>query len=316
YIIRDKDGKPVKDVYVNITINGKTITKTTDSNGKFEFNVGSEEGNYDIVAWKDCYERDKLTGIIIKPRLIVTCDSVKVNETLCCYVKDDEGNVIEGANVEITLPDGKKLQLVSDVNGKVCTNETQVDGDVVAIASKDGYKTSEPGKGKITKVEIVCPSECKCGCIEGTTKCVKPCCKGIEGIIECYWWLILLLIILLIIILLLFLLRKEKAYADEEFINRAIKEGKLEEIAKKFSKIYVKRKVYEDIQRLDIEEKIKDKFEFVDLDEKGEKYREEYKDEELARAKQLDILLLTGNDQRAIDAKDKKIKAKKYEEIL
>jgi len=313
YIIKDDSGNVVKDAKVNIELPDGNLVKTSDNNGKVTFNVGEKEGSYTLTAQKDCYENETLTGTIVMPKLTVTCDSqVKVNATLCCYVKDEGGNIVEGANVKLTMPDGKEIQLISDANGKVCTNETQIEGNVTAVASKKGYKDSNIATGKITKAEIVCPKDCKCGCIEGTTQC-KTCpeeCK-ILGL-PCW---ILLLLLLLIALLLFLLLRKKKIYADEESVNKAIKEGQLENMANKYGKIYVSRKMYDKIQGMDTDDKIKNKFEFADLDEKGEKYRQECGDEHVARAKQFNVDILTANDETAKKAEENKIKVKRYEEI-
>jgi len=86
-------------------------------------------------------------------------------------------------------------------------------------------------------------------------------------------------------------------------------------MAKQYDKIYVSRKSYDKIWGMDIEDKIKNKFEYVDLDEKGEKYQQECGDEHVARAKQQNLGLLTANDETAKKAKENKIKIKRYEEI-
>ncbi|CEG13449.1 hypothetical protein MSIBF_A3950002 [groundwater metagenome] len=311
YLIKDDGGNAVKNANVNILLPDGNLVKTSDYNGKVTFNVGEKEGSYTLTAQKDCYENATLTGTIVMPKLTVTCDSqVKVNATLCCYVKDQDGNNVEGANVKLTMPGGKEIQLISDANGKVCTNEIQIKGDVTAAASKKGYKDSDIATSKIITEEIICPKECKCGCEEGTATC-KTCPEcNIFGL-PCW---ILLLLLLLIALLLFLLLRKKKIYADEESVNKAIKEGQLENISNKYSKIYVSRKVYDNIQGMDVENKVKNKFEFADLNEKGEKYLKECGNEHVARAKQLEVDILTSNDGTAKKAEENKIKVKRYEE--
>ncbi|PKP56955.1 MAG: hypothetical protein CVT88_09550, partial [Candidatus Altiarchaeales archaeon HGW-Altiarchaeales-1] len=312
YIIKDDSGNAVKDAKVTVTLPDGNMVKTSDYNGKVIFNVGEKEGSYTLTASKDCYENETLTGTIVMPKLVITCDSqVNVNETLCCYVKDQDGNDVKDANVKLTTPGGE-TSLISDANGKVCTNETAIAGDVTATASKKGYGDSNIATGKIKEVaEIICPKECKCGCEEGTIQCKKcPECN-IFGL-PCW---ILLLLLVLIALLLFLLLRKKKIYADEESVNKAIKEGQLENMANKYGKIYVSRKMYDKIQGMDTDDKIKNKFEFADLDEKGEKYRQECGDEHVARAKQFNVDILTANDETAKKAEENKIKVKRYEEI-
>ncbi|CEG13995.1 hypothetical protein MSIBF_A850010 [groundwater metagenome] len=312
YFIKDDGGNAIKNANVNIILSDGNLVKASDYNGKVTFNVGEKEGSYTLTAQKDCYENDTLTITIGMPKLAITCGSqVNINETLCCYVKDQDGNNVEGANVKLTMPGGKEIQLISDANGKVCTNETQIKGDVTAAASKKGYKDSDIATSKIITEEIIYPKECKCGCEEGTATC-KTCPEcNIFGL-PCW---ILLLLLLLIALLLFLLLRKKKIYADEESVNKAIKEGQLENISNKYSKIYISRKVYDNIQGMDVENKVKNKFEFADLNEKGENYLKECGNEHVARAKQLEVDILTSNDGTAKKAEENKVKVKKYEEI-
>ncbi|MDI6729918.1 MAG: CARDB domain-containing protein [Candidatus Altarchaeum sp.] len=309
YIIKDDSGNAIKIAKVNIRLPDRNLVKTSDYAGKVSFNVGEKEGSYTIIAQKDCYENETLTGTIVMPKLTVTCDSqVNINGTLCCYVKDQDGNDIKGANVKLTMPGSVEISLISDVNGKICTDKTEIAGDVTAIASKEEYKDSNIAASKITKAKIICLKECKCGCIEGTTLCKKcPECN-IFGL-PCWIWV---LIVLLIALLLLLLLKKKKIYADDDAINKARYEEKIEIIAEKYKEIYVSRKEYEKIQRMNIEDKIKAKFKFVDLNKKGENYLQECEDKDISMAKQLNAELLTSNDERAKKAEENKVKVIRY----
>ncbi len=312
YILKDDSGNVVKNANVTIVLPDGNLVRTSDNDGKVTFNVGEKEGSYKVTVQKECYENDTLTGTIVMPKLTLICDSqVNLNATLCCYVKDEAGNAVEGANVKLTMPGGKEINLISDANGKECTNETKITGDVTATASKEGYKDSNIATSKIIKSGIICQKECNCGCIEGTTQCKKcPDCN-IFGL-PCW---MLLLLLLLIAVLLLLLLRKNKIYADEESIDKATEEGQLKNISNKYRKIYVSRKSYDKIQRIDIGDKIKNKFVFVDLDKKGENYLKKCGDEHVARAKQLDVDILTANDETAKKAEENNVKVKRYEKI-
>jgi len=306
YIIKDNSGNVVKGAKVSIGLPDGNVAKTSDYNGKVTFNVGEKEGSYTLKASKDCYENDTLTGTIVMPKLVIKCDSeVNVNETLCCYVKDQDGNNVGDANVKLTIP-SEEISLISDASGKVCTNETQFAGDVTAIASKEGYKDSNIATGKIIKEEIVCDTAiCPCGCIEGTTRC-KPCPEcNIFGL-PC--WILLLLLVALIIIGLLFLMKKRKFYADNKFIEKAIRDGKIEDVIEKYKKIYVSGETYKQIQLAIGDKKVETSFGIADINEKGEKIMEECNDKDVALAKQLNAVLLTHNENKVNIAKKYNLK--------
>jgi len=310
YLIKDDNGNLIKDVFVNVTLPNKTFSYMS-SDGTIKFNSDGVSGRFDIKAHKGCYSNATFLGNIFLVKLNILCPkSVYVNETIICNVTDENGTLIKNATIVITLSNGTELTKISDENGKISLPAENA-GKINFLATKDFYGSSS-AETEVVQKEIItlCPTSCKCGCIEGTAKC-KDCPCVFFGL-PCW---ILLLLLVLIALLLFLLLRKKKIYADEESVNKAIKEGQLENISCKYSKIYVSKKIYGQIHGMDIGDKIKNKFEFADLDEKGENYLKECGDEHVARAKQLNVDLLTANDETAKKAEENKVKVKRYEKI-
>ena len=96
------------------------------------------------------------------------------------------------------------------------------------------------------------------------------------------WWYYLLLLILLLFLLLL-LIKKKKTVADLEFLEKAILQGKLNKVLKKFKKIYVTPATYIEIMKKTEDDRIKK----MELNDKGRDYLKEVGDETVALAMQL-----------------------------
>jgi len=112
----------------------------------------------------------------------------------------------------------------------------------------------------------------------------------------------------LIIIGLLFLMKKRKFYADNKFIEKAIRDGKIEDVIEKYKKIYVSGETYKQIQLAIGDKKVETSFGIADINEKGEKIMEECNDKDVALAKQLNAVLLTHNENKVNIAKKYNLK--------
>ena len=149
---------------ITLTVDGKTYTKTTDSNGQASISVSfSDEKTYSVtVNYKGTtiYKASKATGKIIISKLDVDLgvyDRTFSKDSPIDYkitLKDESGNAIEGQQIKYAI-EGDNFTQLSDENGQIKLDFTNKTGDSFQItASYDGnYKYNSASKtAKITIV--------------------------------------------------------------------------------------------------------------------------------------------------------------------
>lgn len=189
------------------------------------------------------------------PNLVISCSGgVTEGDTVTCRVTDKNGNSVAGAGVMVTMPDGTKKALNTDGNGNVRFTADQ-SGTITASAGKKEYTNAE------TKIPVKA--------------------KGMP-----VWYFLIPLLIILLLLLLFLLLRKKKTVAELEFIVKAIAEGKLNAVLDKFKKIYVTPNTYREYKKV-AGSAVDERIEEVDLNDKGNEYLDEVKNETVALAMQL-----------------------------
>ena len=122
--LKDKAGKALSGQKVTFKFNGKTYTKTTNSNGraalKFTLNAGKYYTQiYHYASGVYAYKKKALTVSVLKntPKITVSNTTLIKNNNLYFYLKDGAGTVMKSAKLTITL-NGKTYTRTTDSNGR------------------------------------------------------------------------------------------------------------------------------------------------------------------------------------------------------
>ena len=122
--LKDKTGKALSGQKVTFKVNGKTYTKTTNSNGraalKFTLNAGKYYTQiYHYASGVYAYKKKALTVSVLKntPKITVSNTTLIKNNNLYFYLKDGAGTVMKSAKLTITL-NGKTYTRTTDSNGR------------------------------------------------------------------------------------------------------------------------------------------------------------------------------------------------------
>ena len=155
--VKDKSGKPLKNIKVKFTINGRTYTHKTDSAGVAKQKLGLNIGYYTIktVVSDKCYKSSavskhvsvKGTKFVAEDVYVVPGKSVSYSVKLLNY----KNNPIKGTAVSFTV-DGKKYSSTTNSNG-IAKLDLGVlsNGDHKVSYSQDSYS----GSSKIHVVNSV-----------------------------------------------------------------------------------------------------------------------------------------------------------------
>ena len=121
-VVKDKSGNPLKDVTVKFTINGKTYSHTTDSNGVAKQAIGLNIGYYTVktAISNTYYKASALTKhISVKGTKFVASDltvSSGSKVTFSLKAVDYKSNPIKSAKITFTM-DGKTYNSTTDSKG-------------------------------------------------------------------------------------------------------------------------------------------------------------------------------------------------------
>ena len=122
--LKDKTGKALSGQKVTFKFNGKTYTKTTNSNGraalKFTLNAGKYYTQiYHYASGVYAYKKKALTVSVLKntPKITVSTTTLIKNNNLYFYLKDGAGAAMKSAKLTITL-NGKTYTRTTDSNGR------------------------------------------------------------------------------------------------------------------------------------------------------------------------------------------------------
>ena len=122
--LKDKTGKALSGQKVTFKVNGKTYTKTTNSNGraalKFTLNAGKYYTQiYHYASGVYAYKKKALTVSVLKntPKITVSNTTLIRNNNLYFYLKDGAGAAMKSAKLTITL-NGKTYTRTTDSNGR------------------------------------------------------------------------------------------------------------------------------------------------------------------------------------------------------
>ena len=122
--LKDKTGKALSGQKVTFKVNGRTYTKTTNSNGraalKFTFNAGKYYTQiYHYASGVYAYKKKALTVSVLKntPKITVSTTTLIKNNNLYFYLKDRAGTAMKSAKLTITL-NGKTYTRTTDSNGR------------------------------------------------------------------------------------------------------------------------------------------------------------------------------------------------------
>ena len=122
--LKDKTGKALSGQKVTFKVNGRTYTKTTNSNGraalKFTWNAGKYYTQiYHYASGVYAYKKKALTVSVLKntPKITVSNTTLIKNNNLYFYLKDRAGTAMKSAKLTITL-NGKTYTRTTDSNGR------------------------------------------------------------------------------------------------------------------------------------------------------------------------------------------------------
>ncbi|KZX17009.1 hypothetical protein MBCUT_04120 [Methanobrevibacter cuticularis] len=125
-VLVDENGNPIANAPINVTVDGKVYTLTTDSNGRWSLTYKpTHTGNVNIMvdyAGNDKYFRytNTTTFNVIKGKVIVDVDVVKNSDgsaDVIVTVTDEDGDPIHDYKVSVDL-DGKNIgNIVTNVLG-------------------------------------------------------------------------------------------------------------------------------------------------------------------------------------------------------
>ena len=123
--LKDVDGSPIGDAKITFTVNGKTYTGTTNSNGRAGFKISLPVGSYSLkmsFAGNDYYKTisKSINLVVLTATSINIGNSILLtNGYLRIYLKSDTPSAIANQVVKITI------------NGKVYTKKTNSEGIIV-----------------------------------------------------------------------------------------------------------------------------------------------------------------------------------------
>jgi len=142
--VYDDNGNVAKGVKVTFKINGKTYTRTTDSNGYAALKISLQANTYTVEAsYKDFNVSNK---IVVKPTLILKDKSVKRSKTFSYTVKllSNKGKILKNKYVKVKFK-GKTY--------KAKTNSKGIATFKIKVNSKTGKftLTATYGSAKISK---------------------------------------------------------------------------------------------------------------------------------------------------------------------
>ncbi len=146
--IKGKSGNLLKNTTVKFTINGKTYTKTTDSNGVAKLNIGLAIGYYTIKTSvsSTCYQANAVSKHILVNGTKFSASELYVipgnNVTYSVKLLDGKSNPIKNTNVKFTV-NGKTYTKSTNSNGvaKVALGVLS-DGDYTIKFSQGSYSGS------------------------------------------------------------------------------------------------------------------------------------------------------------------------------
>ena len=122
-LVTSKDGTPLSNVLVNITISGITYSKYTDENGIARLQINLIVGNYDVyyTVNDELYSSNNGSNKILVNGSIMTSNETTVNFGSDSYfavqITDAYGRPIVGATIRFVISNGETLYAITDENG-------------------------------------------------------------------------------------------------------------------------------------------------------------------------------------------------------
>ena len=122
-LVTSKDGTPLSNVLVNITISGITYSKYTDENGIARLQINLIVGNYDVyyTVNDELYSSNNGSNKILVNGSIMTSNETTVNFGSDSYfavqITDAYGRPIVGATIRFVISNGEILYAITDENG-------------------------------------------------------------------------------------------------------------------------------------------------------------------------------------------------------
>lgn len=142
--VHDDNGNVAKGVKVTFTINGKTYTRTTNSNGYASFKITLNPKTYTITA---NYKGYKVSNkVVVKPTLILKDRTVKKSRTFSYTVKllNNKGKIIKSKYVTVKFK-GKTYKAKTNSKG-IATYKIKLNSKVGKFTLTASY-----GSAKISK---------------------------------------------------------------------------------------------------------------------------------------------------------------------
>ncbi|WP_292474989.1 Ig-like domain-containing protein, partial [Methanosphaera sp.] len=166
--LTNQDGKAVPNTPVNVTVNGKVYSTTTDENGKFTVpvdnvvagtnNIKVSAGNENITVKdvEDTFNADKQNSILtIDP---ISDAKMGDNVTITGKLTDERGNPISDSVVTITV-NGEEFNVTTDSEGKYelpLTNAKNGLNNVSVTYESDIYKSATNSTNfTLTKIKTI-----------------------------------------------------------------------------------------------------------------------------------------------------------------
>ena len=148
--VTDENGKPIANLPVNVTVNGKTYKVTTQPDGTFTIpvkNVVTGENNVTVKAGNKTVEIEPVNDKFYVPKqdTTLTINPIKDtlsgnNVTVSGKLVDEDGKAVKGANVTVTV-DGKNQTVTTDSSGKYkATFPTSTEGTKLVTVDYAGDK--------------------------------------------------------------------------------------------------------------------------------------------------------------------------------
>ncbi|WP_405306934.1 C1 family peptidase [Methanobrevibacter sp.] len=149
-ILKDESGNIVANRDVYLTVDGKTIKKRTDGQGKAVFNLAVPSGSYaidiDFIGDDEYIKSSKNTYVNIKSTVEFNSNKYVLNAKYSATLRDSKGNPLKNKQIQMIF-NGISYKLNSDANGQISLNVNLKPGTYTV-------KVTNPATGEVMTQKI------------------------------------------------------------------------------------------------------------------------------------------------------------------
>lgn len=163
----DENNNPVNNVNISVTVNNVPKTLTTDNNGKFTYNYQTSiasNNNVTVVFNGDNYRNGNnktTTFVTTKLNTNINLDTINTvnqgeNITISGSLVDEEGNLIQNADIKIVINNVTNINTQTNSNGlfNISTNNVNPDNNYISViySGDQIYNSSQANTSVIVKM--------------------------------------------------------------------------------------------------------------------------------------------------------------------